>query len=150
MIPCRSRHFIYRYFPYFWSSSNRFGFISCFGGEKGEKYINYFCSSFTASASLSRPILLQPCPPCGIIFVQLVFCQLNFLNQLPAGPNKCLDGYVEGRIKLSGLQTYQSRLMLGVAELPNVTNNENISFQTMLVLCSLKMQCALVLEMSSN
>lgn len=143
MIPCRSSHFIYPYFPYSWSSSSRFGFISCFGGKKREKYINCFYSSLTALASLSRRVLLQPCLPCGIIFVQLVCCQLNFLNQLAAGSNKCLDGYVEGRIKPSGLQTHQSRLVLAVAELPIITNNENISFQTMLVLCSLKIQCVL-------
>lgn len=133
------------------SSSNKFWVTSHFGGgEKGEIHKCFKYSSLTALASLSKPVLLQPCPPCGIIFVRLVFCQLHFLNELTTGSNKCLGGHVEGRIKLSGLQPHQFRLALAVVKLPNTTNNENIYFQTMLVLCSLKMQCALVLEMSSD
>lgn len=51
---------------------------------------------------------------------------------------------------MSGLQPHQFRLPLAIAELPNTTHNENIYFQNMLVLCSLKIQYALVLEMSSD
>lgn len=75
-------------------------------GQGEGDYINNLCGSIAALASLSKSVPLQPCPPCGIIFVWLVFCQLNFLNQLIAGSDKCLDRHIEGRIKLGGLQPH--------------------------------------------
>lgn len=60
-------------------------------------------------SSLSQPIQVGTAaalPSLWDYFCTASYCQLNFLNQLIAGSDKCLDRHIEGRIKLGGLQPH--------------------------------------------